>query len=792
MGILSFTTLWGEERYCVLLLNSYHKGNPWTDEITKGVEDTFRGEDIDLHVEYLDTKRFVGELYFNRLAEIIALKHESYTYDALIVSDNNAFDFYLDKGEEVFGSIPLFFCGYNYLSESDLSGVRFMSGVNERTDIESNIQLVESIHKNTEKIVIISDSTTTGMKINREVERIRSHRKPNEPDLELIHHISMDSLKHKLSSLQEGTIVILTVFSRDSEGTFYDFDENTRLITDASAVPVYGSWTFQLGNGIVGGYLVDAYQQGAEVASLVLEARYGEGVESIPVQYDTPLSLLFDFRELERRNITRQLLPEDAVILFEPHSFYQRYRNLIVSITGGFVLLSIVLLALLFSLIVSRRAEKKVRGHQRELLKEKNYVQRIINNAPSLICGLDGNGVVRFINPVVEKITGYREEEIIGRNFWKLFYPGDEFEQVRQLLKDSVEGVIIDYEMTMTTKSGEKRTIVWNSFARRNSEGEISGYLGFGYDISKLKKTEQNLYEVNRELIVHRDHLEDLVADRTMELRISLEHLQLAQKKLVEAEKMAALGGLVAGVAHEINTPVGIGVTAASHLEVTVREFCELYDEGRASKRNFDRILDLCRESSAIILSNMKRAASLIQSFKQVAVDQSSHEIRRFYIGRYVDEVLMSLKAELRNSPCTVKTLCPVDFQVTTYPGALSQVLTNLIMNSIIHGFEEQMSGAIVIDVKKSGSNVLIIYSDTGKGIHKENLKRIFDPFFTTRRGSGGSGLGLNIVYNLVTQTLGGQISCTSTVGEGTWFELEFPAEVVEKKGPPLSGQPSS
>jgi len=792
MAVLSVASIWGEERYCVLLLNSYHKGNPWTDEITRGVEDTFRGENVDLHVEYLDTKRFVGELYFNRLAEIIALKHESFTYDAVIVSDNNAFDFFKEKGKDIFGSIPLFVCGYNYLTENDLGGVEFITGVNERADIESNIQLVKSIHRNTEKIVIISDNTSTGMKINREMERIMSLRGPDDPEMELVNTISMDSLKQKLSSLQKGTIVILTVFSRDSEGVFYDFDENTRLITKASAVPVYGSWTFQVGDGIVGGYLVDAYQQGAEVASMVLESRSGGGVENIPVQYDTPLSLLFDFRELEKWDITRQLLPEEAVIVFEPHSFYQRYRNLIIFITVGFVFLSIALFALLFSLIISRRAEKQVRGHQRELLKEKNYVQRIINNAPSLICGLDDMGIVTFINPVVEKITGYREQEIIGRNFWKLFYPGDEFDQIRRLLKESVDGVVIDYEMTMTTKSGEKRTIVWNSFARKNAKGEISGYLGFGYDITKLKKTEQNLYEVNRELIVHRDHLEDLVADRTMELRISLENLQHAQKKLVEAEKMAALGGLVAGVAHEINTPVGIGVTAASHLEERVREFCELYNEGRASRRNFDRILDLCRESSAIILSNMKRAASLIQSFKQVAVDQSSHEIRRFFIGRYVDEVLMSLKAELRNSPCTVKTLCPVDFQVTTYPGALSQVLTNLIMNSIIHGFEGKGSGTIVIDVEKKGENVLIIYSDTGKGIHGDNLKRIFDPFFTTRRGSGGSGLGLNIVYNLVTQTLGGQISCTSVVGKGTWFELEFPAGVEKKKRPPLSGQPSS
>ncbi|MBB6481670.1 PAS domain-containing sensor histidine kinase [Spirochaeta isovalerica] len=789
-AILINAPLWSEDSFHILLLNSYHKGYLWTDDITRGIEDTFRDENIDLHVEYLDTKRFFDDQYFNHLTDLIALKHSSYSYDAVIASDNNAFNYFREKGAAVFPGVPFFFCGYNYLNVNDLAGMKNVTGVNERADIARNISLIETIHKDVDKILIISDDTATGLKINSEVGNIINRRKSDETPLELIHSVTMKALREKLAALPEGTVVILTVFARDAEGTFFEFDENVRIISEASAVPVYGTWTFQLGNGIVGGYLVDAYQQGTEVAEMALLSLKGVETELIPVEYETPVSLQFDYRELERRGISRLSLPDDAAVFYHPDSFFERYKNILIMISAGFILFVIAFLAVLYGLMLSRRAERKVRKHEKELLREKSYVQRIINNSPSLICGLDNEGTVVFINPVIEKITGYREEEIIGKNFWKLFYPREEFEQVRRLLKDSVDGVVVDYEMILTAKNGDKRTIVWNSFSRKDGEGKITGYLGFGYDISRLKEAEKSLHEANRELTSHRDHLEDLVADRTMELEISLEHLKHAQKKLVEAEKMAALGGLVAGVAHEINTPVGIGVTAASHLEEAIKEFDQLYLENKASKRDFDRFIKLSRESSAMILSNMKRASNLIQSFKQVAVDQSSREIRTFSISRYIDEVLMSLHAQLRRTPFTVEVICPEDFQVTTYPGALSQILTNLIMNSITHGFEGLESGRIKIDVKKADENVLIIFSDTGKGISEDNLKRIFDPFFTTRRGTGGSGLGMNIVYNLVTQSLGGQISCTSTVGEGTWFELEFPARIDENKRGPES--PSS
>jgi len=289
---------------------------------------------------------------------------------------------------------------------------------------------------------------------------------------------------------------------------------------------------------------------------------------------------------------------------------------------------------------------------------------------------------------------------------------------------------------------------------------------------------EEKVIERTTELRELNENLEHKVEERTAELQESLDRLKQTQNQLVESEKMAALGGLVAGVAHEINTPVGIGVTAASHLEERTKKFSEIYKSGKLARSDFESFISVAQESSKMILSNMNRAADLIQSFKQVAVDQSSEEMRTFKVKEYVEEILMSLHPKFKSTNHEIILNCPEEFSLTSYPGALSQIITNFLMNSLKHGFEGVDSGKVTIDITKADNTVHLLYQDTGKGIPKKNLNKIFDPFFTTKRGQGGSGLGMHIVYNLITQTLGGEIKCSSIEGEGTKFELTIPCNM--------------
>jgi signal transduction histidine kinase len=260
-----------------------------------------------------------------------------------------------------------------------------------------------------------------------------------------------------------------------------------------------------------------------------------------------------------------------------------------------------------------------------------------------------------------------------------------------------------------------------------------------------------------------------------LQLRMSLETLEKTRDQLVQSEKMAALGELVAGVAHEINTPVGVGVTAASFLDAKTHEVKKIYEAGELKRSELENYLQTVEEVSNSILINMERAAELVSSFKQVAVDQSSENRRQFNLKEYIDEILLSLRPRYKKTEHTIEVLCEADIELNSFPGAFSQILNNLIMNSLVHGFQQIEKGTITVNISRQGKNILFVYRDNGRGMVSEEREKVFDPFYTTMRGKGGTGLGMSIVFNLITQTLKGSIECESSPGRGVVFTMTFP-----------------
>jgi predicted ATPase/signal transduction histidine kinase len=269
--------------------------------------------------------------------------------------------------------------------------------------------------------------------------------------------------------------------------------------------------------------------------------------------------------------------------------------------------------------------------------------------------------------------------------------------------------------------------------------------------------------------------LEEKVAARTRELSDALDDVQTMQHQMVESEKLAALGGLVAGMAHEINTPVGIAVTAASHLVDRTDELRAAWQAGAMKRSTLDKFVEGVEDAGRLILTNLERSNELVQSFKQVAVDQSSETRRIFVVREYLEDIIRSLRPSLKRAPHQIGIECDAALSITSYPGALAQVVTNLVMNSVVHGYDDGVSGRIRLQATAHDGGVRLRYSDDGRGIPDDVRQRIFDPFFTTRRSQGGSGLGLHIVYNLVTQRLGGTITVESAPGEGTHFTVDIP-----------------
>jgi two-component system NtrC family sensor kinase len=281
------------------------------------------------------------------------------------------------------------------------------------------------------------------------------------------------------------------------------------------------------------------------------------------------------------------------------------------------------------------------------------------------------------------------------------------------------------------------------------------------------------------------DRLERAVQERTRALEErnaalnqALTQLQEAQSELVRQEKLASLGRLVAGVAHEINTPLGICVTATSHLVEELRLTRAELADGSMTEDSLASFFDVVDQSLRIMTTNTQRAASLVRSFKQVAVDQSSDDIRSFQLGSYIDEVLLSLQPKLKGRPVKVEVDCPKDLPMESFPGAVSQILTNMVVNSLVHGFERDQPGRIRIHAALEDEMVVFEYADDGAGMDEDTLAKLFDPFFTTRRGSGGSGLGAHILYNLVTGALGGTLQVESSPGNGLQYHLRFPRKL--------------
>lgn len=309
----------------------------------------------------------------------------------------------------------------------------------------------------------------------------------------------------------------------------------------------------------------------------------------------------------------------------------------------------------------------------------------------------------------------------------------------------------------------------------RDADGRALRMVGTTQDITALKSAEDSLRRLNEDLESRVDARTAELRQANAELRTTLEQLTLAQRQLLESEKMAALGGLVAGIAHEINTPLGVTVTAASHLQEEANRLARVVGERTPNADELAQFHVTAYESAEIILRNLQRADRLIKSFKLVAVDQTVEERRAIELGTYLHEILTAMGPVLKKSRHKVQIECAQTLPIDTYPGALYQIVSNLLMNSLHHAFDADHAGEIVIAARRSGNVVELSYRDNGRGMNDDVRARIFEPFFTTRRAQGGSGLGLHVVYNLVTQLLKGSIRVESAPGDGARFEIFLP-----------------
>ncbi len=638
--LFSLFPLTGEEtERRVLLLHSYHQGYKWTDEITRGISDTL-GDEMTVQIEYMDTKRFLGPRgldrndYFSRYSHFLEIKYSRKKIDLIFLSDNDAFDFFRQWGKDLFPDTPAVFCGINGRDPLLIKQGPSMTGVDEHADLKKNMALIRKLFPLRTNLIFITDKTSTGEILAKEMADLTAPMQEDFQTVRILQDVSMEEMEEELKNLEDSWVVLYTIFSQDSLGNYYEYDESARRITEAAGnVPVFGTWDFSLGYGIIGGHLLSGYDQGRSAAEKALEVFRLGGPGEVPILRESPHTDIFDYELLKKHAISHNILPPGYILTNQPQSFYYTYRFQIISLFVVFIML------LIFIVILQNRN-------------------------------------------------------------------------------------------------------------------------------SQLHKTQILLKQ-------EKDTLDKRVEERTASLKN-------AQDELVRNERQAALGSLLAGMAHEINTPLGISITSSSHIRSRIETVQQHMEAEELSYEELEEALKIITEGMNLTISNLQRVAGLVNNFKAISLSSRNSSPQRFSLDRYIAEVVEIFSHKFSEEKIDI-VLETEPVEVISYKDMIYSVISQILNNSREHAFSgrEDQKKIIRITVGLESQMPEIRLQDNGTGIPGEIVKVIFEPFTTTKRNRGRVGLGLHQVYRTVTEKLNGNIQHRETEEGGSEFRIRIPLEIL-------------
>ena len=520
--------------HSVLVLHSYYKGYKWADDehrgITSVLEPVLGVENV--FVEYMDTKRFWEADHVAQLPEVYRRKYADHRIDLVVAVDDRALDFLVEHRDDVFPGVPVVFCGVNYFREERLRGKALFTGVSEDADLGASLETALSLHPGTRRIYVVNDDTETGLVVRARLAELGPSwkRVPLEP----LDGLPMPKLLERLRALPPRSLVFFTFFSRDADGTVFGYDESMRFVSEASSVPVYGAWDFNLGLGLVGGKLTSGFDQGETAGKIALRVLRGEAPASIPVVRDLPGRYLFDNDQLVRWGIPVSRLPAGSEVVNLPESNFARYRSVFLGGAGALILLGVLNAVLALNISRRKLAEQALREHQERLeetirvrseelsraneelrrdIVERERTERalrvaeanlrsIFENAAEGIYQSTPSGRFATVNPALAEMAGYRSPaEMIAavRDIRRDFYVDpasrERFEEALST-REEVRG----FESQVRRKDGELIWVLENARAVRDETGRLDHYEGIVQDISERRRMAEKLDGTRRKL----------------------------------------------------------------------------------------------------------------------------------------------------------------------------------------------------------------------------------------------------------------------------------------------------
>jgi len=703
----------------VLLLNSYHQGMSWVDHVTTGVHDIITPEtsDVILFIENMDTKHNPSPDYLRTLRNLYKSKYAEVDFDLILASDNNAYDFLRSYRSELFGEVPVVFCGVNDFHEDQLSGLSKFTGVIEGLSATETVEIALKNHPGTKEIFVINDYLKTGRAAQKEISQ---QLEPFSSQLKIRYNdnLSLTELENQLARLGKGVVVLLGGYFSDRDGYYVTYEQIGRILAESSHVPIYCLVEFNLGEGVVGGRVVDGLSQGQAMAGIGMRILYGEDADAIPVVKKNVNRSIFNYEELKRFGIDEKLLPGDALITNLPSPVYEVEKE---ALWTSFVIFTVVFGLMIWLVYLLNRNEKI----KKRLEQSESYNRMIFEESPVGIAFCRMNGELLDVNSAYANIVGYSIEEL--RNISYLDLTPDEYAELEteKLAMLEEEGYFGPYEKDYITRDGG-RVPVRASVRLLQKENDEPYILASVEDISKEK---------------------------------------LEQARTARMSHLASLGELAAGVAHEINNPIN-GVINYSQF------FLNRFDPPKEEQEILRRIIKEGTRVADIVTNLLNYSRKDSSRLEEVTLlDVVSGTLSLFNNQLMKEGIELSLVAE-DYVPTVFGRLSDLERLVMNLVSNSRYALNQ--KPSAESGPGKMIEIAVQNLRRGKESWARISVEDNGTGIPEEYLEKVFNPFMTTKPAGDGTGLGLSICYQIV-QAHNGIIDIESEAGFYTRVTIDLP-----------------
>lgn len=738
--IISFAQ--DKESKNILILNSYHKGYIWTDKITKGIEDVIKDENIDnvIRVEYMDTKMIRNDIYFEKLYQLYKYKFSNYTFDAIIASDNNAYNFLKKYHDDLFPNTPVVVCGINKHDDFLMSRNNMFTGIGETIAAKDTIEIALNIHPDTKNVFVIVDNSVTGNIFKEELTYIFNKYDSN-IKFHLIQNDCLEDVIKEVKAIPQDSIIFhASPVYKEKSGELIAKEFGIKAISKSAKVPIYSFWELEIGNGFVGGKVISEYNHGKRAAKVAVQILNGIDVKNIPFEDKSISKYYFDYNILNKFNIDKAVIPKDSIIINAPLKYIQISKKMVYLLVS---ILMIILLTINFILTINITKRRNI---ERELRKEKDTLRAILDSSTDGILVIDKNRKILHSNNHFTKLWQIPKNILNSKDDKRCIdYVRDQIvnsEKFKSEIEELTyhESTIIDI---LEFKDGR-------SFERSSStlliDGMISGRVWFFRDISVRKKAEE------------------------LKQQMELEKIKL--KQAIENDKLKTQ--FFSTISHELKTPLNV-----------ILGTIQLLQSIKNKDKNGEVLIELDRYIN-IMKQNCYRLLRLINNLIDITRLDANFlkmNIKNYNIVNIVEDIVLSVDDYAKSHG--IKLIFDTNIEekiIACDVDKIERIILNLLSNAI--KFTDR-NGTIDVDVFYEKENITISVKDTGIGIPENKLEEIFDKFrqvdssFT--RKNEGSGIGLSLVKALV-ELHDGIIYAKSEVGKGSEFIIKLPTKVVNEE----------